>query len=249
MKKSTYDYIFSLGQACFTATMLRKLSLRTMSSPFDWMYGASLEERFEILLSGFENYFNKEDLVYVGLDSPKKDCYKNTRTGIHYNHDFPKGVNFDIFYPKIAEQYKRRTEKCLKTIEKSKRVLIIYINVPETNLGEISQEKLLSLIEKINKKYPKTQIDFLHIKNNDNLKENEVIYKEISENLLIAECYQRSYNSDEPACACNFNNTKQVLSYLRIKNQWLNNIRRRIMRLYSSAKNHCLTSYYKKRGV
>ena len=132
----------------------------------------------------------------------------------------------------------RRIKKCLNTIKKSKNVLIIYTDIPNSDKGNISQEKLLDLIKRINEKYPNTKIDFLHIKNNEELKENEVIYDEISENLVVAVCYQKSYGSDDPAYACNFNNTKKVLSYLRIRNQWWNNIRKRIVRLYWSIKSH-----------
>ena len=49
MKRKKYDLIFSLGEACLTATFLKKLSLRAMSTPFDWIAGGTFEKRVDFL--------------------------------------------------------------------------------------------------------------------------------------------------------------------------------------------------------
>lgn len=51
MINKKYDCIFSIGEACLYAGILAKLELRNFSSPFDWLYGATLEERIQIFLN------------------------------------------------------------------------------------------------------------------------------------------------------------------------------------------------------
>ena len=89
-----YDCVFSFGEGCLCASILSKLGLRHFSSPFDWMYGATFEERMNILLNNFDNFLNKEDMVFVGQrDNPEPcDIYFNKRTQICFNHDFPLNV-------------------------------------------------------------------------------------------------------------------------------------------------------------
>lgn len=51
MRKRKYDLIFSLGEACFMASALRKNKLRFFACPFDWMYGSNFKGRCKILRS------------------------------------------------------------------------------------------------------------------------------------------------------------------------------------------------------
>ena len=86
--KPLHTKFVSLGTACFMAEGLKKMGLRQYSFPFDWIYGSTPDRRLNIVLQDFQNFFNKEDLCYVGKYNQKKCVYKNKRTELVFNHDF-----------------------------------------------------------------------------------------------------------------------------------------------------------------
>lgn len=217
LKLPKYDFIISFGESCFTAILLRKLGLRIMSGPFDWCVGATFEERVNIFLNDFRDYFNKEDFEFKNIDASGKAAYLNKRTKITYNHDFPKDVDFDVSYPQIYEKYQRRIVRSLDKIKKSKNTLIVYIELPISNGGVLSNEELITISEKLDK-----NIDILYVKHNPTLEKGEVLLQRISEKVIFIECYNKSYDINAPLFANNFDNSKLCFKGINVKNRFFN---------------------------
>ncbi|MDD4557247.1 MAG: DUF1796 family putative cysteine peptidase [Alphaproteobacteria bacterium] len=101
-KKTAYDFIFPMGEACFVAMFLRDLNLRIASGPFDWCFGSTFEQRFNLFINKFKRFFDKKDLTHIDIDKKaNKDVYQNTYTNkLHTKRDInsrPFLVNgFDV---------------------------------------------------------------------------------------------------------------------------------------------------------
>lgn len=229
MRKKKYDLILPFGEACHTAHTLRKLKFRTMSCPFDWMYGSNFEGRFKIILNKFEGFFNKEDLEFTRIDT-QCDEYINKRTQLYFNHDFPQGVDFNEYYPIVAKKYERRISRVLEILNKKSSVLLLYIDLP-TAKRTIEDEKIKELFSQLESVYPNAKIDLLYIKHDSNLKPKEVIYKKLTDSIMIAFCNNKSTDSKVPEWQANCKNTKEALKYVGIKNYLINYVRYRICKV------------------
>ena len=222
-KRIKYDCVFSLGEVCFCANYLQALSLRKFSSPFDWIAGGTFSERMGYLLNDFENYFNKEDLVYHGKREFPEPCdiYYNTRTHIVFNHDFPLSKPYDDSYPKVAERYARRIKRLYELVNKAKRVLIVYMEKYETQSGVTDNKQLCDLMEQLNKKFPKTHIDLLYVRHNETMADGEYSRTRIDEYVITAECFDKS-REDVSLALGNFHNVRQIFNDIRCKDNLFN---------------------------
>lgn len=130
-----YDFIFSLGAACSCSSCLRGANLQFASYPFDWLYGSDLIGRVSLLCHGFDGWLDKEALVHIGTREHPLPCdiYRNTKTEIVFNHDFPLGEDFDKAYDEVVQKYNRRIERLIKSINKAKKVLAVFINLPDNS--------------------------------------------------------------------------------------------------------------------
>ena len=81
--KKNYDLYLSYGAVCSCSTVLRASSLQFWSYPFDWLGGADVVERAELISNDFEGWLELPDFEFVG-----------TR-----EHPEPKNIfrNFEIF--------------------------------------------------------------------------------------------------------------------------------------------------------
>ena len=213
-----YDCIFSLGEACFIAIALKKNGLRMFLGPFDWMYGSNFKTRCDILISKFDNYFNKEDLEFKEYrEANKMVTYRNTRTDIHYNHDFHSDLPFDYEYDIVKEKYERRINRLLKIISKAKKVLICYGDLANTKGGASSDNEIIECVKKLNEVYAPAQIDMLYIRHNPKMKDGEVVCESVSDNVIIANTY--SQNREPNNYLGNDVSLKNVLKNIKIKSK------------------------------
>ena len=189
-----YDTVVSVGVACFVPETLKKLKLRDFSGPFDWMFGSHILTRLNFVKNGFKNYFNYDDFECVGENPDNgKNVYKNKKSGIVYNHDFPKGDFADVFGP-VAEKYKRRTERLITHLKTDKRVLLVFFELNDT--GDI--QKIIKVMDDINKKYS-AHIDLLYVNHNPNIKlGRHTKIKRLSRYLLYAEYHYDKFPDELP---------------------------------------------------
>ena len=182
-KDKGYDFIFSIGASCHCASALRDNYLRLQSCPFDWLVEAPIEERADLIVNNFCNFFEKEDFQKVGESNKYNPCdiYKNIKTGITHQHDFKHGVDFEIAFKEAKEKYDRRIKKFYKKISKSKRVLAVYLIQPNSEIYD-TDETLIRVQKKLQTKFPKQQIDLLFIQNNLEQEFREETY--LNENII-----------------------------------------------------------------
>jgi hypothetical protein len=122
--------LISLGGDCAVATMLRRMNLRQVAYPFDWMY-SELPAVYAAIQDDFKRHLEIETLKINDADKTIViDAY-----GLKYVHDFPtinEGPTLDDIYnhPQqpirddwreyilpIREKYQRRIER-LRTVFK-----------------------------------------------------------------------------------------------------------------------------------
>lgn len=158
-----YDFIFSLGQACSCTENLRKANLQVMSYPFDWLYGTTIKERVDLLVAGFKGWFEKGDFVFdCHKDGSRFNVYRNTRTGLIFNHDFPTEDDFDTGYAKVADKYTRRVARLLGKVEAARRALAVYVEQPYVR-DVPSDEDLKALKARLDARFGDGKIDILYV--------------------------------------------------------------------------------------
>ena len=161
-----YDLIFGIGSACLCSQALRKLKLQFYSHPYDWLFGQDFSYRVDLLVNEFKDFINYEDLVFENAwnndDQNPCDVYKNQRTGIVFNHDFPKNVPLEESFESIHSKYKRRIDRLIGQIQQSDRILVVYVEVPG-NSEDVDEQALKDCQKKIEEKFSGKQIDLLYI--------------------------------------------------------------------------------------
>ncbi len=178
---SEFDYVVPLGEACFVATFLKNLNTREFSAPFDWVMGASLETRLELILNEFKDFLNIEDFVCVtkevearliaeGLtDFPTEhEIYQNTRTGISHNHDFLRNMPLEESYPLAKEKYDRRIERFLELLRGNSKILFFYVDMPKQNVKRADLDKLTELLVRLNFHFRSAEIRLLYFHHKEN---------------------------------------------------------------------------------
>lgn len=212
--KNRYDCIFSLGSACYCAELLTKARLRVFSSPFDWLCGGSFEYRANLICNDFSDFINPDDLEKIGeREYPENtDIYRNNYNEIVFNHDFPKGEEFSKNYQSVKDKYDKRINRLNEKLSNSKHSLIVFMEHFEQCIPK--DEEVISLIEKINNKFNKTNIDILYIKHNKEMKDNEFKIFQVSRNAYIAELYNKKRDNDDLG---NYKNCKKLLSKIKIR--------------------------------
>ncbi len=165
-RKNRYDVIYSIGQNCGCAGNLQRFKLRKCSGPFDWLYGATVSETFDVLLNDFAHFFDKQDFEFMpknpnaALTDNNHDYYKNNWTKYIFLHDFPAGTEFNQAFPDIETKYMRRIRRFLRNINSKKRVLLVYFALQD----KLNDAEIVKCCEAYSKHLHK-DIDFCFIEN------------------------------------------------------------------------------------
>lgn len=173
MKKiKKYDFIFSLGAACSGSYALRKRNFQIYSLPFDWLMGSDFLSRINLIKNHFSNWFNIEDfeLVDKRFSPEPRNIYKNKKTDITYSHDFPLNEDLDKNFIEIKEKYERRIKRLYNSINKSKKILVLYILNPWTK-EVVSDETLIRGQKILSEIFENKEIDILFLELNGETKE------------------------------------------------------------------------------
>lgn len=164
--KKKYDLIFGIGEACSCSTCLRRANLQIRSYPFDWLFGSTFLDRVKILANNFENLINLEDIECTGnngIPTHLCDIYSNKSNGFVFNHDFLSGSNPAEVIGEIAEKYKRRGDRLIKSAENSKKILAVWIDSPGA-LWKMKNDADFTEGQKIlQERFPDAQVDLLFV--------------------------------------------------------------------------------------
>ena len=161
---SQYDLAFSLGQACACSLTLRTARLQFASFPFDWISGETLPKRIDLLLHRFDHWLEKDDFVYNGKNPVNGlGMFKNNRTGLYHLHDFTDGP-IENSHAQVVAKYARREKRLFDLIEKSRQVLIVYIDSSRKNgLMTPSLEDIVKAQADMSAAFPNASFDFIHL--------------------------------------------------------------------------------------
>jgi hypothetical protein len=211
-----FDLIFSIGAACSCTQMLRSTHLQFYSYPFDWLYGASILERVEILINDMKDFINKEDLEYAHEErSISCNAYFNKHNNITFNHDFLKDVPFDEMYEKVREKYDRRSNRLLEQIKNSKNVLFVYLQTPDNKIP-ISDEELIKAQKLLQNKFNSQNIYLLYLFC-DNLNPSNTV---INNNILKIQLDYDAKDKNYPYVV-NSKILKNIFNKLKITNKFI----------------------------
>lgn len=126
-----FDIIIPMGCYCASAQALKSVKKRSRSLPFDWVGPLSFDQAVRFLETGFEGFFEKEDLVKYEKDTKKNVGYVNTRNNLLFLHDFKEVAHFDEEYVQLREKYERRIKRIYQTIRDSKDILYLHVHTPD----------------------------------------------------------------------------------------------------------------------
>ena len=161
--KQKYDLAFSVGQACACSLTLRTAHLQFASFPFDWIADATLASRIDLLIRRFDHWLEKEDFIYRGRNPVNGlGNFFNRRTGLTHLHDFADGP-IEQSHAQVVAKYARRKKRLFDLIERSRRVLMVYID--STKAGNERKPKLDEIVAAragMSKAFPGVTFDFVH---------------------------------------------------------------------------------------
>jgi hypothetical protein len=164
--RSPFDFVVSLGYDCHCATQLRKLGLRSCSSPFDWLTGAPLEARLTLLESRFEFFLQREFLQKMEKDPTAlqkgNDYYQNIKTGLIFLHDFLESLPFDESLKLVQDKYTRRINRLYENIGAASRSLFVWCDFSHP----LSEEQRLTAEKRIQRIFPGKDV-FLFVPQSD----------------------------------------------------------------------------------
>ena len=133
LPSKTFDIIVPIGASCHTSMMLRMLGLQSYSYPLDWSASdkdehndMGLTKRIGLLCNGFKNFINRSDLRESIISHKKHRYIVNSRTCLHYVHDFPSDISIDAEYPNFYERYSRRVKRLLEDVASSNRIAFVW---------------------------------------------------------------------------------------------------------------------------
>ena len=162
-RQRNYDLAVSLGGACGCSKSLRNANLQFASFPFDWLNGATLRDRADLISCGFAGWL--ED----GLDKrPEPDgCigeshWQDRRYGFGLLHDFDRKTPMETALPGVKEKYARRAAHLFRLVGESRRVLLVWTDVPTS--PPASDADLKYLQDAFRTRWPNVTFDMLNLK-------------------------------------------------------------------------------------
>ena len=231
MKRQKYDLIFSIGAACSCAQGLRDAELQVFSYPMDWLFGSDFAGRVDIVCNRFKRFIDISDLEYVFSErSIKCDAYHNKFNDLTFNHYFPTGVPLSESYDMVAQKYDRRISRLLEQIEKSERILLVYLEIPETT-EQTSDKQIIKCANKLRKVYSNCKIDILYITYKPEMARGIIEENVLDNGVLRLYGNYRNKNPETPSYAVDTRFVRDMLrKYAKLKQPLYKIIRKRLLR-------------------
>lgn len=118
--------------------------------------------RAETICNGFVGWFDEKDFSFHGANTNGKDKYYNGKLDLIFIHDFPQGVPLSQSFPAIKDRYRRRIDRLLELIGRSKSVLAVRMDRHDlpyrTTIDDCTYARNI-----LNARYPGTVFDILLI--------------------------------------------------------------------------------------
>ena len=167
--KQKYDFIFSIGERCACSEALRRSNLQFASFPFDWLYCIDFEQNAQFISHHFDGFLASERLVDMNIENgdPENPCrvYRDSQTGIVFNHDFPANLSFEHGFPLVSEKYRRRINRLYQRIQSAKKILAVYMEAPTTNHPAADKTQIMAGYRILCQTFPEQEVHILYLTN------------------------------------------------------------------------------------
>ena len=190
--KKEYDYCVSLGFNCYTSMILRKNLFQVYSYPFDWSRGIDetkagslgLLGKINLMCNGFQNWLNQDDFIIINDNS----CFENEPhmnvqnkfTGFQYIHDFEKNKSIDESYPLFKDKYLRRKDRLLTALHSGQKGCFVFY----AGMKFLNDNEILNCVETFKNSFPNSQVDFLVLQNNPDMRPEDISFNELQKNIF-----------------------------------------------------------------
>lgn len=171
-----YDGVFSIGRGCGCAFFLRRLHLRTMSGPWDWVGGSwQVLQRVAHIENRFAGWLQPENLEPPRRMGRIVEC-EDRKQDVFFLHDFHLRMPFPEELALVRARYQRRQRRFFETVAQSKHILLVWFNVTfETTPKEAFEEGIRRLRQALG-----AHVDCLAIEHDPTLKRREIRCEEIA---------------------------------------------------------------------
>lgn len=178
-----YDLVFAIGATCHVTTMLDWFGLRKFTTPLDWTGGTEPEywwskpdiyrnsrfhEKIQELCNNFENLTNTKYYKYVSRFLVPQEPHHyvvNTKLKIRYLHEFPANIDMAQHMPEFIKKIQRRRKHLYNAIDKSQKILIVWISGIWDQRAQLEQNVSSSdikwAVKKLRKLYPNKEFDLV----------------------------------------------------------------------------------------
>ena len=146
----------------------------------------------------------------------KNEYYKNIKNEIIFLHDFPIDMSFDEGHKFVFEKYQRRIKRLYEKIEKSKKVLFVWL----MRSINATDDELLTYQKQIEKKFQKSKVYLLVLENCIDANNSENISEvKISDNIIKLKYDTMAYDITNPSLKWlgNIALNDKVFSKLKLK--------------------------------
>lgn len=221
-----YDRVYSLGQWCATAILLRKCGLRAASGPFDWFKPKAdrpyLLEYLRCLRERFSVFMRQSALRLDGFCGPEgKDRYLDVETGWVSYHDFLHGATLADSYGAFRARLDRRIGRLLGDLDSGRRILFVHF----LGKGHYERREVAAAMQEFRAAFPAAHADLLVMESDS--RDAEVRYENPAKGISFAvgDFYDASRHDvvmgNECLCC-------RVLSRIGVRGRWRNLIRLRV---------------------
>lgn len=221
-----YDFIFGIGSTCHVASVLDRHMFRKFSTPLDWTGGAEplgywvlpdvwrdtrFNEKINMMMRDFEGDFelNNFKQVCVSTVGRQHHVVVDVKNNIRYMHTFPINKSLEMHFPEFQEMMKKRVDRFNRAIEKSQKILIVWIHrfADQVELQDqvVSDDDAISAIEKLKKKYPGKDIDIVFFEHDgtkaeyefDKITVTDGVYRVRSNHYLEEDAYRYKHKYND----------------------------------------------------
>lgn len=168
-RPTAVDFVFNAGAACRTATMLRRVNMRTFSSPLDWMFRYDLSLYSDLLHKREFDLFREYE---ENEESPSEHRnVRDLRTGMISLHHFTKNQSIQEQLPDFHATMNKRLQRLISEIQQSKDVGIVMNR-------DIPAEEIKEFIDSLSRLSPSCAFHVLNVRHSET--QSRVTWKKVS---------------------------------------------------------------------
>ena len=209
----TYDFIFSAGQWCATATYLTKYALRSSSGPFDWFlaHHVPFAVYADVICRDFDGFMTADSIC---PDPSVPGRYVDSPTQMVSMHDFRADRSFAEELPGVVEKFRRRAARFRASMAAAKSVLLVRC----VQAAESDPEDLKAGLSRLRAKYPGKVVDLIVLQHD--AQADSLTSAALTDGLTVYRA--RFFDRDGQPVIGNTKLCGRVFRTLRVRGKWRN---------------------------